>query len=348
MKMKKLVPILILLAVLVLSACGNTAAKETEYGIFHSDATAIDFLEGYWTNGRGDYISAGRGNSPLIVWGTNIRVPQAEIFVLTDGVLRGGTNGGESKDIFAFEYIDDNTVSVTDIVHGEQSRFIRDSLETDVTRTDNEYVFWSMNRAYAFLRGMWMDESGSFFTLSANDAGAVLWNSDLEFPECDLIDFCEGDLCAVSYDPNGKKSFTPVYRFDIADESNLTVTRLASGETAHFQRLSREYDGALLDSMYIFSNPQRAFVFLEGTWKSVDGDYFTVSIENGNVVWNTSLELPKYPSYTFAEGGLVGVETPEDGTKSTTFIYTFSISSEDELELSVPDSDIVYTLIRQK
>ena len=345
--------LLILLAVLLLGGCaGESQPVETSQpDIFYSDATALSFLQGYWTNGLGEYLAAAPGDGGLIRWETNISLPSCELYVLKEGVLTGGSTGTdgsvEQQQLLRFEKLDEDSISVENLSSGEKSTFIRDSLEPDPERLDNDYVFWTMNRAAAYLQGMWMDENGSYFVLSVDENGAVSWNSDLDIPDCDYIDFYDGRLCAVSLDSQGGRTFVPALTFDIQDKDSVLVLCHSTGLSSTFQRLSRELDSQLLDSRYIFANPQRAFVFLEGLWLDGKGNYFSVENKGGNVRWNTNLSLPNYQSYTFAQGSMVGVNLGEDGQEETQPIYNFKVISQDELEISISGTENVYLMQRQ-
>ena len=345
--------LLILLAALLLGGCAGEAqpVESSQPDIFYSDQTAIAFLDGYWTNALGEYLAAAPGDGGLIRWETNIPLPSCELYVLKEGVLTGGSTGSdgsvEQLQLLRFKKLDEDSISVENLSSGEKSTFIRDSLEPDPKRLDNDYVFWTMNRAAAYLQGMWMDENGSYFVLSVDENGAVSWNSDLSVPDCDYIDFYDGQLCAVTLDDQGGRTFVPALTFDIQDKNSVRVLCHSTGLSSTFQRLSRELDSQLLDSRYIFANPQRAFVFLEGLWLDGKGNYFSVENKGGNVRWNTNLSLPNYQSYTFAQGSMVGVNLGEDGQEETQPIYNFKVISQDELEISISGTENVYLMQRQ-
>lgn len=344
--------LLILLSVLLLGGCAEEAqpAESSQPDIFYSDQTAISFLEGYWTNGLAEYLIASPGDGGLIRWETNIPLPACELYVLKEGVLTGGSGSSgsvEELQLLRFEKLDENSISVENLSSGEKSIFVRDSLEPDPECLDNEYVFWTMNRAAAYLQGMWMSDEGNYFVLTADENGAVSWNSDLEMPQCDYIDFCDGALCGVVQDSSSGRSYTPAYTFNIIDRDTVEVCSHDSGSTATFERLSRELDSQLLDSRYIFANPQRAFVFLEGLWLDGKGNYFSVENKGGNIRWNTNLPLPSYDSYTFADGCMVGVNTAQDGSQDIQPIYDFTVLSQDELEIAISGTDNVYRMTRQ-
>ncbi len=345
--------LLILLSVLLLGGCAGEAqpAESSQSDIFYSDQTAISFLEGYWTNGLAEYIIASPGDGGLIRWETNIPLPSCELYVLKEGVLTGGSSSSSSVEelrLLRFEKLDENSISIENLNSGESSTFIRDSLEPDPERLDNDYVFWTMNRASVYLQGMWMDENGSYFVLSVDENGAVFWNSDLSVPDCDYIDFYDGQLCAVTLDDQGGRTFVPALTFDIQDKNSVLVLCHSTGLSSCFQRLSSELDSQLLDSRYIFANPQRAFVFLEGLWLDGKGNYFSVENKGGNLRWNTNLSLPAYQSYTFAQGSMVGVNTDAQGQEKIEPIYDFTVISQDELEISISGTDDVYLMQRQK
>ena len=345
--------LLILLAALLLGGCAEEAqpVESSQPDIFYSDQTAIAFLDGYWTNGLGEYLTAAPGDGGLIRWETNIPLPSCELYVLKEGVLTGGSSssqgGVEQQQLLRFEKLDEDSIIVEDLLSGKKSTCIRDSLEPDPERLDNDYVFWTMNRASVYLQGMWMDENGSYFVLSVDENGAVSWNSDLSVPDCDYIDFYDGQLCAVTLDDQGGRTFVPALTFDIQDKNSVLVLCHSTGPSSCFQRLSSELDSQLLDSRYIFANPQRAYVFLEGLWLDGNGNYFSVENKGGNIRWNTNLPLPSYDSYTFADGCMVGVNTAQDGSQDIQPIYDFTVLSQDELEIAISSTDNMYRMTRQ-
>lgn len=340
-----------------LCACGNvTAAPEADTAdtdpganIFISDLTAIDFLEGTWTNNRAQYIVASRGETMLITWNTNIPLPQSEIYVLRNGVLVGANADGAETELLYFEYVDGDSITVHDLVNGQETLFVRDSLEVDETRLDNEYVFWSMDRASKYLSGMWMNDDGSYFTFIVDEAGAVSFNTDLPCPECDYIEFYDGDLCGFIAEADGTVVGAPIFTFDIISEDEVNVLCVSDESESVFRRLSRDLDAELLNSEYVFANNQRAFTFLDGRWQEDGWHYFRVGITDGGVTWSTNLPLDDtYQSYGFADGCLVGTVTDENGETEDINIYSFRIISENELEVTVCDTDETYILIREE
>lgn len=352
---KSLLPFLLAFFMLTLCACASTeeAPAPTEAvegeGIFTSDLTAIDFLEGTWTNNHAQYITAQRGDSMLIVWGTNIPLPQHDIYVLKNGVLVGGGTDGEEQELLLFEYVDGDSLTVHDLVNGEETLFIRDSLEVDETNLDNDYVFWTMNRACVYLSGMWMNDDGNYFTLSMDADGSVSFNSDLPCPDCDYIDFYEGKLCGFTDLSDGTVYVVPVFTFDIISEDEVSVLCAVDDSESVFTRLSHELDAELLNSEYIFANNQRAFAFLDGRWSDDDGHYFRVQNSNGGITWNTNLDLDdSYDSYGFMNGGLYGTAVDEDGETNDVEIYAFRVISENELEITVSESGDSFTLTREE
>lgn len=346
---------LALLASLIpaLCACGQSEppAESAPPDLFHSDATAIDFLEGYWTNGRGEFITASRGDDFLIVWETNLPIEQCEIYVLSDAVLKGGRYRGgalEELALLRFEKLSEDSLRVESLADGRASVFLRDSFEPDEARRDDSYVFWSMRRAARFLSGMWMASDGSYFTVTETANGAAQWNYNLPIPDCDYIDFCDGALCAVTRDPSGVRSFTPLYTFSILGEDSLDALCHLTGQTLRFERLSRDIDLLLLESRYLFSAPERAFAFLEGMWLDGKGNYFSVENINGYLRWHSNLSVPYHSSYSFSGGSMVGVDTAEDGTEISEPIYDFTVISADKLEMRLSGTNTVYTLTRRK
>lgn len=348
---KRLLAFLLFALMPALAACGQSAPADEPApaadGVFRSDLTAIDYLEGTWTNDRGQYITASRGDGMLIVWETNIPLPACGLYVLTDGVLRGGNAGGEQIDLLGFSRVDDDAITVRDLVNNEESTFVREPPEVDPSRLDNAYVFWSMNRAGAYLTGMWMNDAGNYFTLTM-DGGSVSFNSDLPCPDCDYIDFYEGVLCGFTRSADGTVTRAPLFTFDIVSADEVRVLCHADGSESVFDRLSRELDEALLNSEYIFSGNQRAFAFLNGEWKSEDGHFFRVGSTGGSLTWNTNLPLDdSCSSYGFSGGALVGTTTDESGSEVDKEIYSFRVVNENELELTVCDTGDTYTLIRE-
>lgn len=351
---------LILTAVVLcalLCACGNVAETAEEESadkapgesIFLSDLTAIDFLEGTWTNNRAQYITASRGDGMLITWNTNIPLPQSEIYVLRSGVLVGANADGAETELLYFEYVDGDSVTVHDLINGQENLFVRDSLEIDETRLDNEYVFWTMNRASVYLSGMWMNDDGNYFTFFVDEEGGVSFNTDLLCPECDYIEFYDGDLCGFVAEDDGTVVGAPIFTFDIISADEVSVLCLSDESESVFRRLSRELDAELLNSEYVFANNQRAFTFLNGRWQEDGWHYFRVGITDGGVTWSTNLPLDDtYKSYGFSDGCLVGMVIDENGESEEIDIYSFRIISENELEVTVCDTDESYILIRKE
>lgn len=347
-----LAAILCALAALILCACGdNAAAPETAEGsggIFHSDLTAIDFLEGTWTNDRGQYISASRGNGALIVWGTNIDLPACEVYVLRDGVLVGGLAGGEECEALLFEYVDENTLTLQELTRGEESLFVRDSLAVDEDNLDNAYVFWRMERACVYLRGIWMNDAGNYFAFIVDDAGEVSFSSDLPSAACDYIDFYEGVLCGFSKSVRDAADRVELFSFDILSADEMMISCAADGTESCFTRLSREIDEVLLNSRYIFANSTRAFRFLYGRWTDAEGHFFRVELSGDSLTWNTNLPLDaSCASYDFARGALIGAAEDENGASREVEIYAFRVLSESELEITVAESGEKYILTRE-
>lgn len=353
--MKKVVPILLVLGILALCGCGRveqpavpTEAVEGE-SIFTSDVTAIDFLEGTWTNNRAQYIAAQRGDTMLIVWGTNIPLPQCEIYVLKNGVLVGGDSAGNEQELLRFEYVDGDSITVHDLVNGEETLFVRDSFEVDADNLDNDYVFWNMTRASTYLSGMWMNDDGNYFIYMVDDNGAMTFNSDLPCPECDYIDFYDGKLCGFTTLADGSIAVATVFTFDIVSADEVRVLCAADDSESLFTRHSRELDEELLNSEYIFANSQRAFAFLDGRWSDDEGHYFLVQSGNGGITWNTNLPLDdSCDSYGFMNGGLYGTSLDENGETTDVEIYAFRVISENELEITVSDDGDTFTLTREE
>ncbi len=352
--MKKLLPILILIISLSLSACGQGSAPAqpvpTEPDVFKSDLTAIDFIEGLWTDGRGKFIAASRGEGDLIAWNTNISLPAYDLYVLADGVLRGGNADGSITQLLSFAREDDDTITVTELLSGETGTYIRDSYYPDASSLDNSYVFWTLDHAVLYLSGMWMDDEGCYLTLSVID-GSVSVSSSLPMPDCDYIDFYDGVLCGFT-EKSGSTERTEIFRFDIIDADKVNVTSCIDGTLHELGRLSHELDPSLLDSRYVFSGNERAFAFLEGTWRDEHGNYFLVENTGGKISWNTNLPLDTgCLSYGFEDGGLVGTVLDDDGKEQKIRIYDFRIIDSDNIEVSYYPDDkeaVSLQLTRQK
>ncbi len=341
------------LVCLLMCGCGNgTAEPETAEGsggVFHSDLTSIDFLEGTWTNDRGQYITASRGNGVLIVWGTNIPLPACDLYVMRDGVLIGGYDGGQECEVLLFEYVDEDTITVHELLRGTESLFVRDTLEVDEENLDNTYVFWRMDRAFAYLRGIWMNDAGNYFAFVGADAGSADFSSDLPSAACDYIDFYEGVLCGFMNEAEDESSRVELFSFDIVGEDEMVITCLSDGEASSFTRLSRELDEVLLNSRYVFANNTRAFVFLNGRWADDTGNFFRVELSEDSLTWNTNLPLDdSYASYDFVRGSLVGSDEDENGKSREIEIYVFRVLSDNELEITIVENGEKYILVRDE
>lgn len=324
---------------------------EKYFGILSSDETAIDFLEGYWTNGRSDYIYASRGNGSLINWQTNLPYTSEHIYVLEDGVFKGKSLNEMSQivetPIFTLEIIDEDTIRVMSLISGDETEFTRDSFAVDEENLSNEYVFRTMDRASVFLEGDWISADLDYIFFSVVSDGSLRFDTNLSIPEGDLIDFCDGQLCAITVSENGKKTFAPALGFDISDRDTIVVKSFSDDKNIIFVRNDASVDPYVLDTDYVFSCNSRAYAFLEGRWKTEDGaHYFELQNDSGNVSWKTDLELGKHYSYIFAGGRLVGIDYDEEGVRSVSEIFRFDVIERDELKLVELSSGNEYVLRR--
>lgn len=357
--MKKLLPSLILIISLLLTACGTAAAPVQPTPalpegseMFRSDATAIDFLEGKWTNKYGNYIAAMRSNNKLIAWDTDLEVPLYKLYMLINGVLRGSAADGSTADVLSFQRVDDDTIIITQLYNGQSDTYMRYKDKVDTDRLDNDYVFWSMRNAAPYLTGMWLDEEGCYLIFGVSN-GNVSLSSNLVMPDCDYIDFYDLKLCGyVAAEKDGEQSLErkEIFSFDILAQDKMRLTALADGSVHELERFSRELSVDMLDSQYVFANNQRAFAFLEGRWSSVGSWQLTVENQNGSISWNTTLPLDKsYDSYTFEDGAMVGVRLLENGEELREHVYDFHIISNDEIEITYHlfDTQGTVTLTRE-
>lgn len=348
--MKRLVSFFLALMCLL----GTCAFADLDYEkVLESDETAIDFLEGYWTNGRTDYIFASRGEGTLINWQTNLPYTSENIYVLENGVFRGKSLNEKSEivvtDIFSIEILDDDTIKVKSFISGDETEFTRDSFIVDTANLDNSYVFRTADRAVTYLQGEWMTDHIDFMNLSVDENGALQFSTNLSYPSDITMDFCDGKMCAVTQNEVGKKDFSPVFGFNIIDKDTMMVKCFANGLYYKFFRIDAEIDPDNIETDYVFFCDSRAYAFLEGEWKEKVGDhYFVLENDNGNISWKTDLPLEKHYSYSFAGGGLVGVDYDEAGNRELTDIYKFNILSRDKLEVTVEPEGVKYYLMREQ
>ena len=350
--MKKTISVL--LSVFLIASLWIPVYAENEFdGILTSDLTAIDYLEGYWTNRRSDYIYASRGDSELINWQTNLPYPVCSIYVLENGVFKGkslNTNSEiEEYEIFSIRIIDDDSIEVKSFISGEESVFTRDSFTVDPENLSDSYVFRTMERAVSFLNGEWMTGRLDYLDVSVDVDGNIGFHTNLPCENGDTMDFCDGEMCSISFAENGKKSFEKAYGFHIVDKDTVSVRCYSDGKDYLFYRTSAEVDPDNLNSDYVFFCSSRAYAFLEGNWKEKDGEnYFTLENDNGNITWKTSIPLEKHYYYLFANGGLLGVDYDEDGNRSTKALYTLRVISRDEMTIFVISEKQTYRFERQQ
>lgn len=319
--------------------------------ILASDATAIDFLEGYWTNGRTDFLYAERGEGILIQWQTNLPYPACNRYILENGVLKGKLLNEQGSvddyEILRMEILDENTLRVYSFYTGEETDFIRDSLSVDPSNISDTYVFWSMDRAAVFLEGEWMTSALDYFVVTNSAETGTQLNTDLPCPTGTGMGFCDLKLCAYTMDSNGKKTFEPAYGFHIYGKDTMTVHCFANETDYEFVRISGEIDRENLDPAYVFFCDARAHAFLKGQWKEKDGENtFTLIETNDNIGWRTSLPLEKHEDYMFAQTGLLGLDEDTEGGLTVTKLYEFDILSGDEITVHVLSDDSIHTLTR--
>ena len=323
---------------------------ETDYsGVLASDESAVDFLEGYWTNGRSDYIYAGRGDE-LISWQTNLPYPASSLYVLEDGILKGKLLDSKSQvvsyDIFSLEIVDRDTLKVKSFYAEEETLFKRDSFSVDSANLSSEYVFWTMERAAVYLEGEWMSPDLDYFIMTNGDT--LSFSTNLPCPDGTEMGFCDLEMCAITADANGKKSFEKAYGFEIIGKDTMKVHCYGNGQDYEFSRISADMDPDNLDPGYVFYCDRRAYSFLMGNWSEKTGEhYFNIMETDGNISWKTSLPLEKHYSYRFAHGGLMGVDYDENDDLTYTELYQFDIVSRDEIKITVAADGETYTLCRK-
>jgi len=324
-------------------------AEDPFTGILDSDETAKEFLKGYWTNGRTDYIYAAVGDSPLIQWQTNLPYPACHIYVLEDGILVGKSlndqSGIDEYNIFRIEIVDGNTLNVYSYYRDEETTFVRDSVTVDPSNLRDEYVFWSMDRAAQYLEGEWMTSDLNYFIFDNSD-GPYL-NTDLPCPSGTGMGFCDQNLCAYTMDNMGKMTFEPAYRFHILGKDTMNVHCYANEKDYQFIRTTGEIDPENLDTEYVFFCDARANQFLLGKWEEKDGyNTFTMLETDGYYGWKTTLPMSDHDNYMFAQKGLFGLDEDEDGNLVATKLFEFDILSRNEITVHVLADDSVHTLIR--
>lgn len=309
----------------------NSATEGKYAGILASDKTAIDFLEGYWTNGRGDYILAVRGESALINWQMSLPYPECSIYVLENGKLVGRSLSEKSEivesGVITIDIVDDDTVSVKSLITGECSEFTRDSFEIDGSNITDAYVFRTMARALAFMDGEWRSEDLDYIYASL-EKGAFL--TSLPIPENERIDFCDYELCSVKTDDKGRNSFTPLYSFAITGRNGMEVVKLDDGTSYSFRRVSEMYE------------------FLAGEWREEEGDEFFIFdiSENGDVSMRTGFDVGQHYSYVFANNR-VYAEDNSEGAEEYSELFRYDIIDEDKIEFTVCTDERTYILVRR-
>lgn len=339
------------LAVLILAVSGVAFASTDYAGVLSSDETAIDFLEGYWTNGRSDYIFAARGEGSLISWMTNLPYTSEHIYVLEDGILKGKSLNEKSEivetGLLSISITDENTIRVKSLISGDETKFTRDSFVVDTENLDPSYVFRTMDRAAVFLSGDWMTENLDYFFFTTDETGMPQLVTNLPCTAGDSVDFCDGKLCAITVDEKGKKAFDPAYGFTILDRDTILVECFTDGLSYRFIRTDAAVDPENLDSEYVFSCDSRAYAFLEGEWAdTADEHHFGLENDNGNVSWKTDFPLDEHYSYVFAGGSLIGIDFDENGDRILTRLFSFRVISKDKLEIRTLSDNSVYYLNR--
>lgn len=348
--MKRLISFFLFLLCLL----GCCAYADSDYDkVLESDETAIDFLEGYWTNGKSDYIFASRGSGSLINWQTNLPYTSDNIYVLENGIFRGKSLNEKSEivatDIFRIEILNDETIRVKSFISGDETEFKRDSFVVDTANLDDSYVFRTADRAVTYLQGEWMTDHVDFMDLTVDENGALQFSTNLPYPSDIEMDFCDGKMCAVTRSETGKKDFSPIFDFSIIDRNTMMVKCFENGLFYRFSRTDTEVDPDNIDTGYVFFCDSRAYAFLEGEWKDdLSGHYFILENDSGNISWKTDLPLEKHYSYSFAGGGLFGADPDEDGNRNLSEIYKFNIISRDLLEVTVVSDGLKYCLKREK
>lgn len=336
--MKKVLTAVVLLLALVLSACGSGAESD-------NNTVTGEYVSGYWTDGKTNYIYLRRSaDNMFFTLNTNLitTADDAVIYVLQDGVLYGASDASADKtQVFTFEYSDENTLNVINSLDGSESTFIRDSFEYDGSRLDDEYVFWTFDRAAVFLQGSWTDRNSSYFSLYPEN-NKVRWSSDLMFPEYDTIDFCDGNLCSVKLNENGSKTMIPAYEIHIEDKDHVLLKSLTEDYESEFRREAESIDEIEDLNEYVFFNSASTVSFLEGSWTVEDGkQFFILQLTDGQFGLNTNLSMPDYDGYNFSGNTIYGVNEGKEEP-----IFEIKINSIDEIEIFCFADEQTFVLCR--
>ncbi len=324
-----------------ISACG---AESGEPDPAADPGITRDFVSGYWTDGKTNHIFLQQSADGMyFMLDTTLRsdFDSSGIFLLERDSLYGVTvseqaseEGGtdtafEKVKVFTFHYTDDNTMKVTNTIDGSEHSFVRDTLAFDRNRLEDDYVFWTIDRAAQFLKGQWTDKNSKYFVIEAENGGAR-WTSDLSFPECDSIDFCDLKMVGVNCAEDGTKSFVPVFAFHIIDEDHVMLTSLTEDYESVFRREPSDIREVEDLNDYVFFNLLSTLSFIQGSWEDEAGDhFFRFEMKDGLPNLKTNLRMHAYDSYSFngnTISGTKGEEKPEP-------IFDFTVIDSDTIEI---------------
>lgn len=335
-----------------LSACG----AEPETAETAGERITRDYVSGYWTDGKTNHLFLQQSvDGMYFMLETTLQnaVDSSGIFLLEGDSLYGVVSKQTSEEgeadtalekekVFTFNYTDDNTMQVMNAFDGSETLFIRDNLVFDSSRLEDEYVFWTIDRAAQFLSGQWTDKDSKYFIVGAENGGAQ-WTSDLSFPECDSVDFCDYKMVSVNYGEDGTKSFVPVYSFHILDKDHVMLTSLTEDFESEFRREPSDISEVEDLNDYVFFNLLSTISFIQGRWEEESGHYFfNFEINDGQPNWKTNLRMHTYDSYNFSGNTILGTKGDEESVP----VFDFKIIDLDTIEIYSYAKEECYNLHR--
>lgn len=322
-----------------LSACG--AEPEAEIA---DERITRDYVSGYWTDGKTNHLFLQQSADGMyFMLETTLRnaFSSSGVFLLEGDSLYGVTVSEPSSaegetdaalekvKVFTFSYTDEDSMQVINAFDGSEASFIRDNLVYDSSRLEDDYVFWTIDRAAQFLSGQWTDENSRYFVIGAENGGAQ-WTSDLDFPACDSVDFCDLKMVGVNYGEDGSKSFVPAFSFHILDKDHVELTSLTEDFESVFRREPADIREVEDLNDYVFFNLLSTISFIQGNWKEESGAHtFTFEMKDGQPNWKTNLRMHSYDSYRFSGNSILGTKGDEEPVP----VFDFTIIDLDTMEI---------------
>lgn len=338
--------ILILSASLV--ACSNNT-KTAE--IFESNASAINYLSGYWSDGKAEFFQAVSNDTLIVDYDFSYpNFEDADIMVIKNGVLYAAKASEDdellSAEVIYFDYIDENSFKMTSAINDCSTILYREPSEIDLTNTDDEYVFWSMRHAGPFLEGDWTNKGDKYLSVRLNESGEASLSSNLDIPECNFVEFANYQLSAIDVSETGVFCINPLFELHIIDKDKISITDLSTETVDTFRRNVDDFSQVNDLQEAVFWDSNSAVSFLNGNWKTSDGKYFKLTLKDGKVSWNTDLPKQNTKSYQFNDNILVGYNTTSDGETNTNEMFAFTAISINELEIFDYIDSKTYNLTR--